>query len=478
MAEPWSEAVARRIEAGGEAERRRFLESHRQEALLLTRALATEGRALRPVSRLGGRPNLPARLEWPRDEDGPMRFLAQLDLDSLSGHAVFGGLRASGMLIFFFNELPFNAPQPGRVLHVRREEAAAATPRDAPAELRPYRDYPDGVEGMSVHLESNRRWAATTRYLPCWLLEARPITDFPAEPSGFRAWPEELRSLYAREYEDRRSARIADQLGGFQPFVQPQARQLVRADEPIPASGGPTERDWPPGAGWPYAWLHVAPFAGMLRQYIKGEFEWVEWWRGGGRRDRRFRGLERAHAERAAYIDQNRDALLGWAADALDWLSRSQDQDPFAAPDPVEAAAFRRWVAGVGDGYSGTPIGHYQLVETAVLGADLLLGYAPDVATQVLPPALLRMVLTRHLPARQLSSVTTQVVRHQFLGSHRAIQRADHGFPIPHRLLAQFDSDSSAWLSLGGGGNIQFWIPEEDWARQRFDRCVAITETS
>jgi hypothetical protein len=467
-----------RIGSGGEDEQRRFLESHRQEALLLTRALATGGRAVRPVSRLGGRPNLPARLEWPRDEDGPLRFLAQLDLDTLSGHSVFGGLRASGMLFFFFNELPFNAAQPGRVLHARREEAAAAPPRDAPADLRPYRDSPGGIEEMSLHLASNRRWAAATRYLPCWLLEARPITDFPAEPSGFHAWPQALRSLYTREYEDRRRARIADQLGGFQPFVQPQARQLVRAGEPMPAAGGRDERDWPPGAGWPYAWLHVVTFAGMLRHYIKGELEWVEWWRGGGSRDRRLRGLERAHAQRAAYIDQNRAVILGWAAEAFEWMSRSQDHDPFSAPDPADVAVFRRWVAGLGEGYTATPIGYFQLAETAILGMDLLLNYAPDVATQVMPPALLRMVLMRHLPARQLSAASSELVRHQFLGTHKAIQRADHGFAVPHRLLAQFDSDSSAWLSLGGGGNIQFWIPEEDWAQQRFDRCVAITETS
>lgn len=54
-----------------------------------------------PVSRLGGRPNLPRRTKWPTWRDEPLAFVAQLDLGAIPK---ISGLQLpdKGSLLFFF----------------------------------------------------------------------------------------------------------------------------------------------------------------------------------------------------------------------------------------------------------------------------------------------------------------------------------------------------------------------------------------
>jgi hypothetical protein len=54
------------------------------------------------VSKLGGHPDLPKDVAWPRAKDGePMRFLAQLWVEDLAAHLPPGALPFGGTLSFF-----------------------------------------------------------------------------------------------------------------------------------------------------------------------------------------------------------------------------------------------------------------------------------------------------------------------------------------------------------------------------------------
>lgn len=53
------------------------------------------------VSRLGGRPNLPAGLDWPASAKGPLAFVAQIDLEAIPPIPELG-LPPSGSLFFFY----------------------------------------------------------------------------------------------------------------------------------------------------------------------------------------------------------------------------------------------------------------------------------------------------------------------------------------------------------------------------------------
>ena len=55
------------------------------------------------ATRLGGRPDLPHGVSWPTFRDAPQSFIAQLDLDELSGLAGAERLPKNGLLSFFYD---------------------------------------------------------------------------------------------------------------------------------------------------------------------------------------------------------------------------------------------------------------------------------------------------------------------------------------------------------------------------------------
>jgi len=94
------------------------------------------------VSRLFGRPNLPAGVDWPTSADGPLAFVAQLDLGNLPKiHGL--GLPCSGSLFFFFcGVVPHEKSKERerfRVLYFDRpltEFPERNFPKDLPSKLR------------------------------------------------------------------------------------------------------------------------------------------------------------------------------------------------------------------------------------------------------------------------------------------------------------------------------------------------------
>jgi hypothetical protein len=55
-------------------------------------------------SKIGGLPELPEGVAWPRDEDGPAAFVAQLDLAAFSRLDGFDWLPRTGRIYLFFED--------------------------------------------------------------------------------------------------------------------------------------------------------------------------------------------------------------------------------------------------------------------------------------------------------------------------------------------------------------------------------------
>src|SRR5688572_14640520 len=55
------------------------------------------------ASKIGGVPDLPTSIEWPRLDSGPLAFLAQIDLSKLPRMERISALPSSGHLSFFYD---------------------------------------------------------------------------------------------------------------------------------------------------------------------------------------------------------------------------------------------------------------------------------------------------------------------------------------------------------------------------------------
>lgn len=89
------------------------------------------------ISRIGGAPDVPAGWEWPIGPEGPLRFLAQVQLEELFGLPAASLLPIAGVLAFFFGPELYGPSsskdyQIARVYHFGSSSLSRATPpRDA-----------------------------------------------------------------------------------------------------------------------------------------------------------------------------------------------------------------------------------------------------------------------------------------------------------------------------------------------------------
>jgi uncharacterized protein YwqG len=67
-------------------------------------ALALRSNQAEPFNRIGGLPNLPSSLLWPRWKDKPLSFLCQLDLSRIPLDCEYPEIPSSGRLYFFYDQ--------------------------------------------------------------------------------------------------------------------------------------------------------------------------------------------------------------------------------------------------------------------------------------------------------------------------------------------------------------------------------------
>lgn len=154
--------------------------------------------AISTTSWLGGRPRLPAGTEWPRIDDQPADFLAQIDCASLPG-ALWDGLGPrDGMLALFIHRRKADV----RVLHVRD----AGTPVAPPFAL----NDPQGWFGPLGGLGDSELAPFAVRAFPEWPVDLVAVHAGDDDPREDGDAGETGRVLFERGYD------IADP--AFHPF--------------------------------------------------------------------------------------------------------------------------------------------------------------------------------------------------------------------------------------------------------------------
>lgn len=87
-------------------------------------------------SKLGGHPELPPDVPWPIGEDGPLTFVAQLDLGAFQPYGEFAWLPRAGSLFFFFDDARNGDPNCGVLLFSRGAPGAPQSPPVEPPKHR------------------------------------------------------------------------------------------------------------------------------------------------------------------------------------------------------------------------------------------------------------------------------------------------------------------------------------------------------
>lgn len=154
--------------------------------------------AISTNSWLGGRPRLPAGMEWPKIDDQPADFLAQINCADLP-RDLWGGLGPrDGALAFFIHRRRFDM----RILHLR-DTSMPATP--------PYTlNDPEGWFGPHGGLASGDLAPFAVRAFPEWPVDLVAIGAGDADPRSEADPGEPGAALYDRGYD------IADP--AFHPF--------------------------------------------------------------------------------------------------------------------------------------------------------------------------------------------------------------------------------------------------------------------
>lgn len=471
------------------------------------------GEALDSGCFLGGAPQLPADLTWPRDGAGrPLVHLAQIDLASLPqevhvGDAVLPlpSFPRTGTLFVFAacadDELYEMEPGTFAILHTDRDVRGLAPvqpPADAPV-LGPYaavahsepwsdlrRHAPEALDLIGppriyprvplspvadVTAGSAAQLAALARAVP-----ARALPEHPA--AQLEAWQAELAArqpALAYAVSRRRREPVPDWLPKL-------AAQMTRMQ--TDGDGNPIRHDVLPETV-PWTWgalgrivLHLwaevagAKARGRLVRRRSSECVIADFW------GDRLPETCRAWAQEAAPHGPA-DLVPPERAAAFVALLKSLDSDipevtfkevvvpraPGSDEMETRRVAPHTFSEDYDDNWAQVVLG--QSLRRALFKA--LEGSWPEIVAAGAPADMPEPVATH------LSSVN-HASPHRMFGAGHSIQGAPERM-ADHLLLLELDSDRSANLMWGDTGVLQLWIAPADLADSRFDRAVATVES-
>jgi uncharacterized protein (TIGR02996 family) len=145
------------------------------------------------ASKVGGYPDRPAGSAWPTTDDHPMAFLAQWNLEELSGSPAASHLPRSGLLSFFIDLQPYiddeyDDDPPGRVLYTPDSVPLERLkmPKDLPKECRlkpcrvafTERGTLPGIDTVALKAAGVKKMAAVDEYTD-FILERRELIKTP-----------------------------------------------------------------------------------------------------------------------------------------------------------------------------------------------------------------------------------------------------------------------------------------------------------
>lgn len=174
-------------------------------------------------SKLGGEPDLPGSMEWPRAGGQPLAFLAQLDLREVRSADGPEWLPSDGRLWAFNDDQGYGAADHVHILYAPPDAVVArlASPADLKKRLR-YRERP--VEFRRTIVAPSLEWLGVDpRDLSIEGLSPEELASAPEGPH--RAEPQHRIGGYPSEIQDERMQITAERL----------ARGLMRDSEITPA---------------------------------------------------------------------------------------------------------------------------------------------------------------------------------------------------------------------------------------------------
>ncbi|MGO4569959.1 DUF1963 domain-containing protein [Rhizobium sp. 2YAF20] len=442
-----------------------LLSSYRRPGLLLYRPYPP---ADAPIvrSRIGGLPNLPANIEWPRgisyERDVPLHFLAQIDCAELP--RIDRRLPQEGVLFFFASQDEEQIWSEGearnrvRVIFVPRL-ASDVGHREAPADLPPILD----------------RVASEKPFKPDWLLpgEEGPNVHFswPLVAAIFDTWPDQ--------------DSIADAVHGYKWISNYDIRvQHSRAAAVVAATGLPTASASSPE--WEASEVFQLPRAFGAAKFPQANIM-----------------IERISRLIIRSTRAPLNKLPGTVAKAPSWIARATKLGLDAASTEGDAEEFQAWLQEIIVDPLRPPNFDLALPDLITKGIEASIAYAagsPDVA-RLIPKNFYDVLEDRHLPfdqrrefgkseggrwrvrARthqmlgQVSSLQSTAPLYRHKGLHSGDGVSDPDISADDEIcLLRLASDPSIELLFGDMGVATFWIRSGDLEARRFDQCFGTVE--
>lgn len=395
--------------------------------------------AHRGYSWLGGRPCLPAHIDWPRGPKTglPLHFLAQIDCAELPQPSA---LPPDGRLMFFADideEMLIDDNQGFAVIHV---PAAQATDTE--------RTPPDLPEIDHDGTRRSARYAPFRSEYPRWPVVAAPVTDYAV---GQDAWSS--RNDIAHAAHDLLLAQVVDLLPAdrrpkppYRPFVRMVSHRAPDGTRLPPAHELDTALL---GEGYLRSWAIVGELVRALEDDAREMVTRAE-------TSLRYTKDEAKRGEYQAQLDR----AQAFAAEVAEFAGLDDGQDPAAAPPAEVAEALDEWLRAAAPDFPNirAPISRAFLAVARRAAVDPSLCAA-------LTPRIWRLTVPDMQPRLDGS-------HHMMLG---ATQRVTNSTLSPGVRLLCLDSDRGLGLNFCDAGVIEFWIDPADLAARRFDRVRAQT---
>ena len=428
-----------------------LLAGHRASGILLQRPYPPS--AFPKVrSRLGGRPQLPATLDWPwgmhYGEQTPMHFLAQIDCAELP--RVDEAMPDRGMLFFFAvnaEEQIWDSDEAGASVRVLYAE-------DVPVDT-PLTDHPAALQPILSAVASDR---SSTYPRPQLAGEDGPRlhTEWPLVAHRLDTWPEW--DMIPKDDNDPDYDAYSRRVNALRLGAAAAALGQVPGAQSAKPWERPALMPWIFPVGWLRREEHF-PYAGIMMEEIA-----------------------RTLACRCKHVDDGGMLIR----EATQWVRRGAEIGADQPCPADEAVAFREWIVGlVGEDGEGPVMG--DIAASAFTRGALsivALAASSDALAERVPRELYQAMESNHLPFEEDTrhraagyGARSRATIHQMLGHAVLLQNTGAMIDEEPVCLLQLANDDGIDLKLGDCGQATFWIRRSDLAERRFDRVEAVVES-
>lgn len=382
-------------------------------------------------SHLGGRPTLPAGLDWPRTSDGtPLHFLAQIDCSELPSSD--NVLPTSGVLFFFARideEMIWGEGDP------KDDCRVLFAPQSGPGESKVPVDLPEVMFGFSGPVVDFK------------LPEEPPVQLYPRWPVTFHkieSWPDgsalpvRLGPDYKTYQTAIREARSSEERRVAGPPVGTSYVAEWRKDVFLLGMPGPALPQSSEDRPFPQVWVLIDRISRRILKQAE-----VNMWPPPSRQG------------------PDPTLLLSIKSAAASWVAAARSHDLDGAPSAETSRRFAAWLLDLTN-HAFFRKNVASAVKKGMEGAMQYAASAPRAAALI--PAIYYQEMGERRNGRY----------HQMLGNTGSAQAA-RSVERDEVLLLQLKSDYGVNFMFCDVGEAEFWIDKRDLAARRFDKVFATT---